>query len=63
MKEITIHSFEELQDVIFANCFDKKTMRFRDNYVYRGVENKNAQAELKEQLDDILKEISSHAIT
>lgn len=30
---------------------------------YRGVENKNAQAELKEQLDDILKEISSHAIT
>lgn len=41
MKEITIHSFEELQDVIFANCFDKKTMRFRDNYVYRGVENKD----------------------
>lgn len=30
---------------------------------FRGVENKNAQAELKEQLDDILREISSHAIT
>ena len=37
MKEIVVHSFEELQDIIFADCYDEKTMRYRNNYVYRGV--------------------------
>lgn len=40
MKEIIVNSFEELQDLVFKDCFDEKTKRYRDNYVYRGVENK-----------------------
>ena len=41
MKEITINSFEELQDLVFATCWDEKTMRYRNNFVYRGVPDKN----------------------
>ncbi|MBR2802387.1 MAG: FRG domain-containing protein [Erysipelotrichaceae bacterium] len=41
MREVVIHSFEELQDVIFRDCYDEKTMRYRNNYVYRGVVDKD----------------------
>ncbi|MBR3167508.1 MAG: FRG domain-containing protein [Erysipelotrichaceae bacterium] len=37
MKEIVIHSFEELQEVIFADCYDENLGRYRNNRVYRGV--------------------------
>ncbi len=37
MKEIVIHSFEELQDLIFKNCYDEKIGRYRNEFVYRGV--------------------------
>lgn len=38
MKEIVVNNFKELQDVIFKDCFDPKTMRYRDNCIYRGIE-------------------------
>ena len=47
MLEYTIHSFEELQDLIFKDCFDEKTMRFRDNYVYRGMCDKDYKLKSK----------------
>lgn len=37
MKEKVIQSFEELQAILFSDCYDPKTMRYRNNYVYRGV--------------------------
>lgn len=37
MKEQIIHNYEELQKIIFADCYDEKTLRYRNNYVYRGV--------------------------
>ena len=36
MKEIVIHSFEELNDLIFKNCYDEKIGRYRNDFVYRG---------------------------
>jgi len=36
MKEIRIKSFEELQDVVFKDCYDSKTKRYRNDFVYRG---------------------------
>lgn len=39
MKEIVIHSFEELNNLVFKDCYDKKTNRYRNNYVYRGIDN------------------------
>lgn len=41
MKEVVINSFEELQDLVFEDCFDPKTNRYRNNRVYRGVRNKD----------------------
>lgn len=38
MKEIVIHNFEELNNLIFEKCYDKKTNRYRNNYVYRGLD-------------------------
>ena len=37
MKEVVINSFEQLQDLVFATCWDEKTQRYRNNFVYRGV--------------------------
>jgi len=37
MKEIRIHSFEELQDLVFKGIYDPKIKRYRNNFVYRGV--------------------------
>ena len=37
MKEIVIHSFEELHETVFADCFDEKIRRYRNNRVYRGM--------------------------
>ena len=37
MKEIVIHSFEELNDLVFKDCYDEKIGRYRNNYVYRGL--------------------------
>ena len=36
MREIVIHSWDELQRAIFDNVWDGKVMRYRDNCVYRG---------------------------
>ncbi len=41
MKEIRINSFEELQEIVFSDCFDYKTNRYRNNRVYRGVSDKD----------------------
>ena len=37
MKEIVIHSFEELQELVFKDCYDEKIHRYRNDFVYRGV--------------------------
>jgi len=37
MKQIIIHSFEELQTVIFKDTWNDRLMRYRDNRVYRGM--------------------------
>jgi len=37
MREVIINSFEELQEIIFSDCYDEKIKRYRNNYVYRGV--------------------------
>ncbi len=37
MKEVVIKSFEDLQDIVFKDCYDKKINRYRNDYVYRGV--------------------------
>lgn len=37
MREVTIHSFEELQDLVFKDCYEEKINRYRNDYVYRGV--------------------------
>ena len=47
MKEYVIHSFEELQDLVFEECFDTKTQRYRDNYVYRGLCDKDYELRSK----------------
>lgn len=43
MKEYVIKSFEELQSLIFRDCFDEKIGRYRNDFVYRGVSDKNYQ--------------------
>ena len=39
MKEITVHSFIELQTEVFRDTWDGRLMRYRDNRVYRGMGN------------------------
>lgn len=41
MKEYTVHSFDELHNLIFMDCFDEKTHRYRNNFVYRGMADKD----------------------
>lgn len=41
MKDIVIHSWDELQKVIFEDVWDEKVMRYRNNFIYRGVSNTN----------------------
>ena len=36
MKEIVVHSWEDLQKAIFDDVWDPKVMRYRDNRIYRG---------------------------
>lgn len=40
MQEIIIHSFEELSAAVFQDTWDKQVGRYRDNKVYRGVQDK-----------------------
>ena len=40
MKEIVIHSWDELQHVMFDGVWDEKIKRYRDNRVYRGASDK-----------------------
>ena len=37
MKEIVVNSFEQLQELVFKDCYDKKIHRYRNDFVYRGV--------------------------
>ncbi len=37
MREIVIHSWDELQKHLFDNVWDEQTQRYRSNYIYRGV--------------------------
>ncbi|MDD6467352.1 MAG: FRG domain-containing protein [Erysipelotrichaceae bacterium] len=37
MKDVVIHNWEELQEIIFQGVWDEKLMRYRSNFVYRGV--------------------------
>lgn len=39
MKEIVIHSFDELQKVMFDGVWEEDIQRYRSNFVYRGVDN------------------------
>ncbi|MDY6063232.1 MAG: FRG domain-containing protein [Erysipelotrichaceae bacterium] len=57
MKEIVIHSFEELQQLVFDNCYDEKIGRYRNEFVYRGVF--DADFKLKSKLQ----RICSHDLT
>ena len=41
MKEIIIKSYEHLNEIIFKNCYDPKIGRYRNQFVYRGVFDKN----------------------
>lgn len=41
MKEIIVKSFDELNELVFKNCFDIKTNRYRNNFVYRGLDDAN----------------------
>lgn len=41
MREIIIHSWDELQHAIFDGVWDESIMRYRDNSVYRGMADKN----------------------
>lgn len=36
MREIRINSYEELNDLVFSNCYDEKTNRYRNDFVFRG---------------------------
>ena len=40
MKEIIVHNWEELQEAIFDGVWDEQLMRYRSNFVYRGVSDK-----------------------
>lgn len=40
MREIVIHSWEELQEIIFKDIWDEDLMRYRSEYIYRGVSDK-----------------------
>lgn len=40
MKEIVVHSWDELQHVMFDGVWDEKIKRYRDNRVYRGASDK-----------------------
>lgn len=40
MKEIVVKSFEHLQELIFKDCFDPELGRYRDDFIYRGVSDK-----------------------
>ena len=37
MKEVIIHSFEELNNLVFKDCYDENKNRYRNNFVYRGL--------------------------
>ena len=37
MREVIVNSFEELQELVFKDCYDTKINRYRNDYVYRGV--------------------------
>lgn len=41
MKEIVVESFEHLQTLVFADCWEQETMRYRNSFVYRGVSDKD----------------------
>ncbi len=41
MREVVVHSFEELQNLVFKDCYDTKIHRYRNDYVYRGVSDGN----------------------
>lgn len=41
MKEITVHSYDELHRLVFEDCYDETLGRYRNNIVYRGVCNKD----------------------
>ena len=36
MREIVVHSWDELQSAVFDDVWDEKIMRYRDNCIYRG---------------------------
>ena len=36
LREIVVHSWDELQSAVFDDVWDDKIMRYRDNCIYRG---------------------------
>lgn len=41
MKEYIIHNWEELQEIIFKDIWDGNLMRYRSDFIYRGVSDKD----------------------
>lgn len=57
MKEYVIHSWEELQEIIFRDIWDENLMRYRSDFIYRGVSDKDFDLVPK------LNRICSHDLT
>jgi len=37
MEDVIVHNWDQLQEVIFKGVWDEKLMRYRSNFIYRGV--------------------------
>ncbi|MGN1344123.1 MAG: FRG domain-containing protein, partial [Traorella sp.] len=57
MKEYRIRNWEELQEIIFKGVWDENLMRYRSNFVYRGVSDAAFGLETK------LNRVCSHDLT
>jgi hypothetical protein len=45
MGEITVHSWNELQDALYADSWQPQLQRFRSPFVFRGVQSASASLE------------------
>jgi len=43
MKEVRINNFQELQDLVFKDCYDESINRYRNSFVYRGVDDASSK--------------------
>ena len=57
MQEIVIHNWDELQKAVFADVWDEKVMRYRNNCVFRGA------ADVKWDLVPSLNRVCAHDLS